>query len=55
MNRRHFLFTAALGAAPWARAQSESPLLVIGHAGVPRVYTGRAIQRRQQGMRRSAG
>jgi len=52
MNRRHFLYTAALGAAPWARAQSDGPLLVIGHAGVPRVdaatvarlYTGRAIE-----------
>lgn len=52
MNRRHFLYTAALGAAPWVRAQSDGPLLVIGHAGVPRVdaatvarlYTGRAIE-----------
>ena len=52
MQRRQFLFAGALGAAPWARAQSEGPLLVIGHAGVPRVdaatvarlYTGRAIE-----------
>ena len=53
MQRRHILLAGALAAAaPWARAQSEPALLVIGHAGVPRVdaatvarlYTGRAIE-----------
>lgn len=52
MHRRLFLLAGALGAATWARAQSDGPLLVIGHAGVPRVdaatvarlYTGRAIE-----------
>ncbi len=51
MQRRHFLVAGALAAAG-ARAQTEPPLLVIGHAGVPRVdaatvarlYTGRAIE-----------
>jgi hypothetical protein len=52
MQRRQFLLAGALGAAPGAWAQTDGPLLVIGHAGVPRVdaatvarlYTGRAIE-----------
>jgi ABC-type phosphate transport system substrate-binding protein len=58
MNRRHFFRTAcAVGLAPWALlhaplARASGEILVIGHAGLPKVdaqtlqrlYTGRAIE-----------